>query len=129
MYPETLPNETVRALGSIVLYLCDLALGATRNATARLLPLVEPPAGLKLVSPQGIVYSGLILVEGGVCVAGIVVEVARSFVAPHLEPQYRAPLVTPPPRYESRAAHLPNWADDPRDLLDDEEERERWRRR
>ena len=129
MYSSNLPEDTVRTIGSIVLHLCDLALGATRRTADRLRPLVEPPLGLKLVSPQGIVYSGLVLVEGGVCVAGIVVEVARSFVAPRAEPGYRPPLVTPPPRYDHRSAHLPGWAEDPRDLLEDEEEHERWRRR
>lgn len=126
MYPADLPQDTVRTLGAAVLFLCDVAVSFTARAAERLRPLVEPPVGLRVVSPSGIIYSGLVIIEAGCVVAGVVVEVARA--ATHNEPGYRAPIVTPPPRYEDRrSAHLPNWADDPRDLLDEEEER--WRRR
>jgi hypothetical protein len=129
MYPDHLPQDIVRTLGAAVLFLYDLACVITQRTVQRLRPLVEPPVGLRVVGPSGVTYAGtgVVILEGGYVVAGFVIEAGHA--APRREdPPYRAPIVTPPPRYEDRrSAHLPSWADDPRELLDEEEER--WRRR
>lgn len=128
MYPADLPPDTIRTLGAAVSFLCNLALSLTQRTAERLWPLVEPPSGLRVVGPSGTLYTGILIIEGGAVVAGVVVEGGHS--APRREePQYRPPIVTPAPRYDGRSAHLPGWAEDPRDLLEDDEEHDRWRRR
>lgn len=130
---EDLPNATLRTMGALLIAVYDIAREGVTEVIDRLRPLVEPPDDLRITSPVGAVYTGLLIIERNVVIAGIVVEVAR--ITAHV----REPMVTPPPRYDDRGrferrddrdGHLPGWAEDPRDLRDPfGEEDPPWRRR
>jgi len=91
---------------------------------------------MRITTRSGVIYTGVLLIERGEIIAGIVFEVGR--VSAPMSGAPRAPVVTPPPRYEApgrfessdrfdeRGGRLPGWGEDPRDLFDEEE---RWRRR
>jgi hypothetical protein len=126
--------STLRVLASLIVLALDVAREKAADIVERLRPLVEPPEDLRVHSIVGTLYSGIIIVERGDVVAGIVVMTGQRTGAPS--------LVTPPPRpaydrprspfsgitddYARRDGRLPGWADDPRA---DHEEDEPWRRR
>lgn len=125
---QELPTATLRAMGALLIAVYDIAREGVHEVVERLRPLVEPPDELRVTSPIGAFYTGVIVIERNVVVTGIVIEVGRTAA--------REPLVTPPPRYDDRGrferredpgARLPGWGEDPRELFPDEEVP--WRRR
>ncbi|MFO0680532.1 MAG: hypothetical protein U0234_00710 [Sandaracinus sp.] len=130
---EELPNATLRTMGIVLVAIFDIGRDGIAAVVERLRPLVEPPEGLRVTSPNGAFYSGLLVVERNVVVAGIVIEVGRTLSQ---QPEVRRePIVTPPSRYDDRGrfeardereGRLPGWAEDPRDLFTEDEP---WRRR
>jgi hypothetical protein len=127
---DDVPQSTVRAMGAVLIAIFDIALDGTRAVVERLRPLVEPPEDMRVTGTSGVLYTGLVIIERGDVIAGIVIEVGRVSSAP---PVARPPLVTPPAhfdppgRFEERDGRLPGWADDPREDLFGEDGR--WRRR
>lgn len=130
---EELPSETLRTLTTVLVAIFDIAREGVSEVVERLRPLVDPPDNLRIVSPIGAHYTGLLIVERNAVVAGIVIEVGRVTPAPAAS---REPIITPPSHYDDRGrfeqrdereGRLPGWADDPRDLFPDEDPP--WRRR
>ena len=129
---DELPKQTVRDISIVLVALFEIAIDRARRALDQLRPFVEPPEDLRIVGANGVVFSGVVVIERGVVVAGIIVEVGRVMTA---APAPREPLVTPPPRFETRGrferddrdARLPGWGEDPRaaDMFDEDR---RWRR-
>jgi hypothetical protein len=127
---EDIPNATLRTMGALLIAIYDIAREGVTEVVERLRPLVEPPENLRVTSPVGAFYTGLLVVERNVVIAGIVIEVGRVVSAA------REPVITPPPRYDERGrferhdereGRLPGWAEDPRDIFPDEDPP--WRRR
>ncbi len=129
------PRSTLRVLASLLVLLFDFAREHASVAIERIKPLVEPPDDLRVASRSGALYSGLVVLDRGEIIAGVVVQTGQGIPSPS--------LVTPPPtrspfeparspfhgitdRYAARDGRLPGWADDPRP---DTEEDEPWRRR
>lgn len=136
MDSPNVPESTLRVLASLLVLLFDYAREHAATTVERLKPLVEPPDDLRVVSKVGALYSGMIVLDRGEVIAGVVVQTGQGIPSP-------AALVTPPPRapvYERPRSpfsgitdhfarsdgRLPGWADDPRT---DPEEDEPWRRR
>lgn len=127
---EQIPHTTLRTLSLVLIAVFDIAREGLSEVVERLRPLVEPPEDIRVVSTVGAIYTGVLVVERNTIIAGLIVEVGRVTATP------RAPIVTPPPRYEApgrfdrhddpREGRLPGWAEDPRDLFRDEDEP--WRR-
>ena len=124
---NNVPTSTLRVLASLLVLGFDLAREKAADIVDRVRPLVEPPDDLRVHSTAGTLYSGLLIIERGEVVAGIVVMTGQRAVAPS--------LTTPAPRtaayggttgYSRGEGRLPGWADDPRD---DVEEAPPWRRR
>ena len=127
------PRSTLRVLASLLVLAFDVARDRASVAVERIKPLVEPPEDLRVSSRLGTLYSGVVLLDKGEVIAGIVVATGQGVPIP-------AGLVTPAPRavherprspfsgitddFARRDGRLPGWADDPRD-----EEDEPWRRR
>ena len=127
------PRSTLRVLASLLVLVFDVARDRAATAVERIKPLVEPPADLRIVSRTGARYSGVVVLDRGDIIAGIVVQTGQGLPDP-------AGLVTPPPRpvyerprspfsgiteeYARSEGRLPGWADDPR--IDDEDAP--WRR-
>ncbi|MBZ0121485.1 MAG: hypothetical protein K8H88_31100 [Sandaracinaceae bacterium] len=136
---DELPRETLRALSAILVVIFEIARDGTRRVVDRIRPIVSPPDGLRLTG-GGVLYTGVVVIEGGRVIAGIVIEVGRErdCVAP--SPTSRSPLITPPSRFDDparfhdpsrpdRSGRLPGWAEDSRDPYEDDEEEPLWRRR
>lgn len=133
MPEEQLPIGTVRDLRVMLGAVLEIVRDTAREIAEHLRPFVEPPEDMRVVGDAGVIYSGIVVIDAGRVVAGIVIEVGRVTTAPA-----REPIITPSPRpaYErprspfsgitdhyERDGRLPGWADDPR------EEDEPWRRR
>lgn len=130
-----IPPETVRTMGALLVIVFEIARDGVAEAVERMRPLVEPPEDMRVTSSRGVIYTGVLLVERGEIIAGIVIEVGRVSSA---APAPRPAVVTPPPRYEApgrfeslgrfedREGKLPGWGEDPRDLPDEDVP---WRRR
>ena len=128
------PRSTLRVLASLLVLAFDVARDRAAVVVERIKPLVEPPDDLRVTSRIGALYSGIVLLDRGEIIAGVIVQTGQGIPSP-------ASFVTPPPARSSpfsgitdRYAHahsrddgrLPGWADDPRP---DAEEDEPWRRR
>lgn len=128
---DELPTETLRALSAVLIAIFDIARDGLNEVVERLRPLVEPPEDMRVTGTSGVIYTGIVIIERGFVVAGIVIEVGRSASSPPAAP--RGPVITPPPsfdqrgRFDEREGRLPGWAEDPRDDLYGEDGR--WRRR
>lgn len=137
---DQLPRETLRALGAVLVVIFEIARDGARRAVTRMRPLVTPPEGLRISGSFGTLYTGIVVIERSVVIAGIVIEVGREgATTPQAAAPARPPLITPPSRFEERSrfeepsrldrsGRLPGWAEDSRDLYADDEE-ELWRRR
>ncbi len=129
MKDPDVPQSTLRALASLLVLLFDLARERAADVIEKVVPLVEPPRDLVVSSRLGTMYSGIIVLDRGEVIAGIVVATGQTVPQP-------SALVTPPPsparspfagitdRYSRGEGRLPGWADDPR--IDEEESP--WRR-
>ena len=121
------PKSTLRVLASLLVLIFDIARNRAASAVERIKPLVEPPADLRVSSRLGALYSGVLLLDRGEIIAGVIVQTGQGIPQP-------SALVTPPParspfagitdRYSRGEGRLPGWADDPR--IDEEESP--WRR-
>jgi hypothetical protein len=131
MDSPNVPQSTLRVLASLLVLLFDFAREHSAVAVERIKPLVEPPDDLRVTSRIGALYSGIVLLDRGEIIAGVIVQTGHGIPSP-------AAFVTPSPtrspisgitdRYaQSRdESRLPGWADDPRPDLDEDAP---WRRR
>lgn len=110
MSQASLDAATARALGEVLARAIGLAWTRASTVLKRLRTLLVPPRGLELVAPEGALYSGLLLVESGKVVAGMVV------LAGHQSRQVAEPVEEP--RESER------WSD-----AQDEDDRVSWRMR
>jgi hypothetical protein len=127
MNHDELSTETVRATGAVLVAIFRTAVARARRVLGHLRPLLEPPEDLRVTGSMGVVYSGVVVIERNVIVAGVVIEVGRvgHGGAPpraHIPPPSR---YEEPGRFEDPRERLPGWADDPRDPFDEDG---RWRR-
>lgn len=125
MNDNSLPRETLRVMGIMLVIAFDFALEKGRDAIEKFKPLLEPPEDIRVTSTTGCLYSGLVIVDRGEVLAGVVVATGFD---PVRAVAGRAPTPSPPQplpvRVEpSRSAHLPGWADDT-----NYDEDGRWRR-
>ena len=114
------PQSTLRVLASLLVLAFDIAREKAADVIEKVIPLVEPPRDLQVSSRLGTLYSGVIVLDRGDVIAGIVVATGQtmpSVSSAVASAMHRPPLVTPP----ARETHLPSWADDPRELYDDRE--------
>lgn len=128
METPDVPRSTLRVLASLLVLVFDVARDRAASAVERIKPLVEPPDDLRVSSRIGALYSGLVVLDRGEIIAGIVVQTGQGIPQP-------SALITPPPsparspfagitdRYSRGEGRLPGWADDPR--VDEDEP---WRR-
>ena len=128
-----LPRSTLRVLASLLVLAFDVARDRAAVVVERIKPLVEPPDDLRVTSRIGALYSGVVLLDRGEIIAGVIVQTGQGIPSP-------AAFVTPPPTRSpfsgitDRYAHsqprdesrLPGWADDPRPDIDEDPP---WRRR
>lgn len=135
MESPNVPESTLRVLASLLVLLFDFAREHASVAIERIKPLVEPPDDLRVGSRSGALYSGLVVLDRGEIIAGIVVQTGQGIPSPALVTPAptrssfdgRSPFSGITDRYASRGdGRLPGWADDPRP---DIEEDEPWRRR
>lgn len=127
MNDSSLPRETLRMLGIMLVVAFDFALETGREAIEKFKPLVEPPEDIRVTSTTGCLYSGLVVVDRGEVIAGIVVATGFDPV------RAIAGRPTPPPpavpthfeRASDRSGRLPGWADDTSRYADEEPP---WRR-
>lgn len=124
-----IPASTMRVLASLLLLVFDLARDRAATAVIRMRPLVEPPDDLRVGSRVGALYSGVIVLDRGEVIVGLVVQTGQGVPQP-------GPIITPPPstnrspfsgitdRYTSEG-RLRGWAEDPRDPVDEDSP---WRR-
>lgn len=124
-----IPKSTLRVLASLLLLVFDLARDRATTAVIHLRPLVEPPDDLRVGSRIGALYSGVLVLDRGEVIVGLVVQTGQGIPQP-------GPIITPPPapvrppftgitdRYSSEG-RLRGWAEDPRDAV---EEDSPWRR-
>lgn len=129
MNDNSLPSETLRTLGVMLVLAFDFALEKSRDAIERIKPIVEPPDDLRIISNTGCLYSGVIFVDRGEVLAGVVVATGfdplraasarASTIAAQPVSHAGAPLVR-------RETGLPSWAEDPTNY--DDEPRPPWRR-
>lgn len=129
METPNVPKSTLRVLASLLVLLFDVARDRAATAVEHIKPLVEPPDDLRVSSRIGALYTGLIVLDRGEIIAGIVVQTAQGVPQP-------SALITPPPtptrspytgitdRYSGGDGRLRGWAEDPRDSMEDEP----WRR-
>ncbi len=125
-----LPRETLRSIGVLLVVLFDFALQTGRKAVENLAPLVEPPDDLRIVSSTGSLYSGVIFLDRGDILAGVVVatgydplrSAARTASSAFSMPSQGSPSV-----HRGQSGTLPNWAHDGTEY-DDEDPRSPWRR-
>ena len=123
------PKSTLRVLASLLVLVFDVARDRAASVVERIKPLVEPPADLRVSSRLGALYSGVLLLDRGEIIAGVIVQTGQGIPQP-------SALITPPPsptrspfagitdRYSRTEGRLPGWADDPR--IDEEDSP--WRR-
>jgi hypothetical protein len=124
-----LPRSTVRELAIILVATFDLAIERGRRFAARIRPLVEPPEDLRITTHNGALYSGVLLLERGDVIAGLVIQTGQTtpsapFAPPSVfsSPSRHTPTDALARRDEGR---LPHWSED-RSLYDDGEPP--WRR-
>lgn len=90
MTQASLDAATARALGEVLALAFDIARARAWTVMKRLRTLLVPPPGLALVAPEGALYSGILLVESGKVVAGMIViagHQSRQVTEPVEEPQ------------------------------------------
>lgn len=116
------PQESVRALVELIVVVFETAWSTARDVVEQVRPLVEPPHGMRVVGSRGAQYSGLLVVDRGDVIGGIVVQTGHDAMAAAAE-LTRPRQVTPYDDHVSRGHHdgtrLPGWAEDPRSQYDD----------
>lgn len=130
METPDIPRSTLRVLASLLVLAFEVARDHAATAVERIRPLVEPPDDLRVSSRIGAIYSGLVILDRGDIIAGIVVQTGQGIpqtaglITPSPAPTPRSPFTGITDRYASREGRLPGWAEDPRDSIEDEP----WRR-
>jgi hypothetical protein len=125
-----LPRETLRTIAVLLVVAFDFALQKGREAVERIGPLVTPPDDLRIVSSNGSLYSGVIFLDRGEVLAGVVVATGydplRSAAARTASSAFSMPHHDSPSIHRAASGTLPNWADDSTDYGEDP--RSPWRR-
>jgi hypothetical protein len=121
METPDVPRSTLRVLASLLVLAFEVARDHAATAVERIRPLVEPPDDLRVSSRIGALYSGLVVLDRGDIIAGIVVQTGQGIPQP-------AGLITPSPTPTTTALavqrhHRPvrgvakvgcrGWAEDP----------------
>jgi hypothetical protein len=124
MNDNSLPRETLRTLGVLLVLAFDFALERGRHAIERLAPMVEPPEDLRVSSTTGCLYSGIVVLDRGEVLAGIVVATGFDPIRAATARAAAVASGTPFPRHEAPLVRrdpttgLPHWSED-RSLYDD----------
>ncbi len=117
------PQESVRALVELLVVVFETAWSTAREVVEQVRPLVEPPRGLRVTGTNGAQYSGLLVVDRGDVIGGVVVQTGHDAVAAAGEltrHRHAAPFDDHVMRNRHDPTRLPGWADDPRSLYDDD---------
>ena len=126
-----LPRETLRTIGFLLVVVFDFALEKGREVVDKIGPLVEPPDDLRVTSRNGSLYSGVIVLDRGEILAGVVVATGydplRGTAARPASTSFSMPNHGSPSIPRSQSGSLPNWAHDGTEY-DDEDPRSPWRR-
>ncbi len=115
-------SRPLRSTGELLVVILEAAWAAARQVAKQVRPLVEPPCGLRIVGSDGMQYSGLLVVDRGTIVGGIVVQTGFEPATAQLDlhQQHGAPLDEHLARRRHDPMRLAGWADDPRSLHDED---------
>jgi hypothetical protein len=116
------PQESVRTLAEFAVVIFEIAWTGAHQVMEHFRPLVEPPRGLRILGGNGAQYSGLLVIDRGSIIAGIVVQTGHDAVAAagELGHPRQAPYDDHVSRHRHDSSRLPSWADDPRQGYDDD---------
>lgn len=109
MIEATLPGHTLRTLGALMIVIFDVALAKASRAVELVKPLVLPPRDLEVSTRSGALYSGVLLLDRGEVLGGLVVQTGQGLPGPAL---------LAPPAPASSQARLAHWSQDSTDYGD-----------
>lgn len=127
MNDPSLPPITVRDLGIVLVVIAETAWNGARSIMRRLAPFMRPPSDLVVQSTKGAEYTGVLMIDDNDVVAGAVVCTGQGELPPREATQRVITTPAPDPFQREperslgrREGYLPGWAEDPRDVEEDD---------